>query len=305
MCPARSRGAGDTFVPLSEAMPWSASHTTALLASPLHPASGWGGPSVLPLGARIHSGPSPRRHHWQRGGSSRAGCEPGCGVGLLGEGAEAAPACGRREGARLGFRPALEGTSSAGGLRPGSCSPGRWWVPALDPHPAQGCVPWTGVQQFKEHPEAPCCRSCPAPAFPPITDTPLPSRGVSWHLRAVSFCLKGAWHRKHGQRQHPAPGRSSCGASHAVLAPALGVDPSSHGRLCSAARPVFTLPGCAPARRCAPGTLPCLACGGGPVLPQPGLLQGPEEPCGEPGRCSDPRLSRRGRAGVRAGCCPG
>lgn len=36
-------GAGDMFIPLGEAMLWSASHTTALPASPLHPAGGWGG----------------------------------------------------------------------------------------------------------------------------------------------------------------------------------------------------------------------------------------------------------------------
>lgn len=68
------------------------------------------------------------------------------------------------------------------------------------------------------------------------------------------------------------------------------MDPGSHGRLCSVARLAFTLPGCAPARRWAPGSLPCLARGGGPVLPQLRLLQGPGEPCGEPGGCSPPHL---------------
>lgn len=158
-----------------------------------------------------------------------------------------------------------------------------------------------GVQQLKEHPEAPSCRSCPAPAFPPVADTPLPSRGVSWHLQAVLLCLKGARQGPHGQQQHPAPGCSSCGASSAVLAPALDTHPSSRRGLCSAAQLAFTLPGCALAWRWAPGSLPCLACGGVPVLPQPGLLRGPEEP----GVCSVPRLPQRGEAGVQAGCCPG
>lgn len=55
MCPARSRGAGDTFVPLGEAVPWSASYITALPASPLHqPGAGEGGGDV-PL--RCPSGP--------------------------------------------------------------------------------------------------------------------------------------------------------------------------------------------------------------------------------------------------------
>lgn len=78
-----------------------------------------------------------------------------------------------------------------------------------------------GVQHLKEHPKALSCGSCSVPAFPRVADTPLPSHGASCRLRAVSLCLKGAWQGRHGW-QHPVPGCSSCVASRAMLAPALG-----------------------------------------------------------------------------------
>lgn len=72
---------------------------------------------------------------------------------------------------------------------------------------------------------------------------------------------------------------SSCGASRAALASAQDMDRSSCGRLCSAAQLVFTLSGCA-LMALGPGVSACRARGSGPVLPQPELLQGLEEPAG-------------------------
>lgn len=43
------------------------------------------------------------------------------------------------------------------------------------------------VQQLEEHPEALSYRSCPAPTFPSILDTPFPFHGVSW---MVSLCSR-------------------------------------------------------------------------------------------------------------------
>lgn len=164
-----AEGLGTRLSP--SARPCPGAHPTSRLSRHLPCTSlglgrgGGGCPSALPLGARVHSGPSPRRHRWQGGGGSRAGSVPSCGGGLLGEGAEAAPARSGREGAGLGFHPALEGISSAGGLRPQSCSLGCWclsWTPTL---PRGACSGW-GSSSSRSTPRPHPAGAALLPPFP-------------------------------------------------------------------------------------------------------------------------------------------
>lgn len=227
---------------------------------------------MLPLEDGICSEPSPRRHGWQEEqflgslsawlwcwnaqGGSRG--QPG----LRWEGG------GRRAGALFcSRRHKLCGRAEAPKLFP-------WAVVGARPGPPSSLegICWTGVQQLKEQPEAPSYRSCPTPTFPSIRDTPLPFRGVSW---VVSLCLRE-------------PGRVSTASSSTQLWALqlwgfpCSVGTSSRfgscGRFFSAAWPAFALPGCAQTQCWALGSLPCLARGGGPVLPRFWLLQGQQEP---------------------------
>lgn len=181
------------------------------------------------------------------------------------EGAEANPACcEREEGAGLRLCSAPEGTSSVGELRLQNCSPGQWWLPALCPHLHQGVCARQG------NPEAPSHRSCPASTFPSIPDIPLLFCGVSC---VVSLCLRE-------------PGRVGTASSSTQLwalqlwgLPCyIGSRFGSRGRFFSAAWLTFSLPGCAMTRCWALGSLPCLARGSSPVLPQFWFLQGQQEP---------------------------
>jgi len=153
-----------------------------------------------------------------------------------------------------------------------------------DPPPCPGVCALDGGLAAQGTPQGPILQPLPLPRGRHPAPVPRP-----WGVLPSA----GSAARPGGSLAGPA------GASRAVLAPALGTDPGSRGGLCSAARPAITLPGCTP------GSLPRLACGGGPALPQPKLLRGPGEPCRDPGGCLAPPAPWHGRAGAWAGCCPG